>query len=510
MNYLKSLFLVLLLASTASAESLVSVTNLNRNLQKENATWFAKENWMTKLSKGELQKMMGAKGVSNSDVEFDIQQEATTSALPAKLDWRNKNGRNYISPMVNQANCGSCVAFATVGVMESQINIANNLPGMNVRLSPQHLFSCGGGLCDDGWWPLGAIEFLQKTGVTDESCMPYVSGATGKDESCGNKCADSAKRTFKVSDYGTPTKFFSNLKTIKEALQHGPLIATLKIYSDFIGYAGGVYAKSKDAEYLGGHAISIVGYDDSKQAFIIRNSWGEEWGEKGFGYVAYDNKASLGRQTFWVDVAPGYGSVAVSYPRDYSYVSGTSQFTANAASSKADSIQFTVFDSAKKSVWTGSCQGKSCGTSFDSTQFAEGRYEIQATAHNTHGDKITTSTKQFFYIVNQEPELKLSFAGVSGTDLTKPVMDRIDMAIKARSSSVPMNSIEFYFKTPDGKIHVKTADIVLNEMTMGWRTNLWPNGKYEIWMVGRVKTPTMNVTTETPHYKVTVKNEYIP
>lgn len=507
MNAVKALVVILLFSQFALAESLINVTSLNETLKKKNATWFAKENSLTRLSKAELQRMMGVKEEVFTDAEFEAPDSLSIDAsLPSSLDWRNKNGRNWIPPIRNQANCGSCVAFASIAVMEAQLNISSTIPGMNIRLSPQHLFACGGGSCDNGWYPYGAIEQLQTVGVADEACMPYVSGATAKDVGCDGACADAAKRVYKVTDFGTPTRFFKNVTAVKKALQHGPVMTTLRIYTDFIGYAGGVY-KQTTGDMVGGHAVAIVGYDDSKQAWIIRNSWGTEWGYDGYGYVGYDNGgAGLGKQTWWMDVDLGNGAAVVTYPRDYSYITGNVPFAASTTNSKAESVRFSVFDKSGKSVWTGECKGRTCTTPFDSSAFADGRYEVQSVALNTHGEKLVSSAKQFFHIVNQKPTISLSFTGADGVDFSKPLVERPELLVHPVSSGVPLSSVEFHIKTPAGKHITRFSETVLDNMKIGFRTTIFPNGIYEIWLVGRVKSNAMDVMTETPHLKVKIAN----
>src|SRR5262245_27279344 len=101
MNLLKSLGLVLLFSSSSWAESFINVKTLNQNLEKENATWVAKENWLTRLSKAELQRMLGVKGLTDADVDFDM-PDRYNALVPSKFDWRNKGGQNWVSPMLNQ------------------------------------------------------------------------------------------------------------------------------------------------------------------------------------------------------------------------------------------------------------------------------------------------------------------------------------------------------------------------------------------------------------------------
>ncbi len=67
----------------------------------------------------------------------------------------------------------------------------------------------------------------------------------------------------------------------------GPLIACYSVYSDFFGYSSGVYRKSSSAAYRGGHCVCGVGYSDSQQAWICKNSWGSGWGDGGYFRIAY-------------------------------------------------------------------------------------------------------------------------------------------------------------------------------------------------------------------------------
>jgi C1A family cysteine protease len=498
------LLAVFAFASVSGAESIVNVQKLNQKLEKANAGWIAKDNWLNRLSKAEAKRMMGLKDTPSADVDFAVPEKLTKDTLPMTLDWRNKDGKNWVSPILNQGNCGSCVAFASIGVMETQLNISSILPNLNTRLSAQNLFACGGGSCSYGWFPQSAASYLMKKGVTDEACMPYISGATGEDVACSAHCADSEQRTVRIGNYSTPSLTVMDVDSVKRALQSGPVVTTLSVYADFITYAGGVY-KHASGDMLGGHAVSIVGYDDSTQSYIIRNSWGEDWGEQGFGHVAYSDVSGVGRSTWSFDIPTATGAVSVLNPRDYSYVSASFDFNGISSFSGTDSLSYSVYDKDNKAVWSGVCQGAECSAKFDSTKFADGRYEIQARANNPHGDSLGMSSRQFFYVVNQAPSLQLSFAG-KNVDLSQPVKDRIEFSVTAQSSSVPMSSLEFHFKDAAGKETSRKAEVVLNQMTLGWRTPAVPNGAYDVWMVGRVKSNTTDTVVQSAHTTITVQN----
>ncbi|MES3037289.1 MAG: C1 family peptidase [Bdellovibrionota bacterium] len=500
-------FASLLIGSIGSAK--INATQLNREIQKAGADWVAADNWVSELDPAQARRMMGVQMESGEGLEFAAPEGArTTRAFPAILDWRNKDGKNWVTPMLNQANCGSCVAFAAVGVLETQYRISTAFPWFNIKLSPQNLFSCGGGSCDMGWRPEGAARFLKTTGVPDEACMPYKSGATGKDIACSASCADTAKRTIKIANSTKPTSFMKNIEKVREALQKGPVVTTLSVYNDFLAYSSGVY-KHVTGAAMGGHAVSIVGYDDTLKAFIIRNSWGEEWGEKGFGYVSYEDTSGIGNDTWLYEIASMAGAVSVDSPVDYDHFSGTIPFKGTSTFANTKSLDIKISDDVGRVVWSGSCTtmtDSTCSQDIQAAAYRDGKYEVQVSAVGDQGQMLGTSTKQFFYVANAQPTLNLSYVGADGLDLAAPIKGRIEFNIKATTTSVPMSSIVFHYVGPDGVVKTKTANVVLEEMTLGWRTTTIPNGEYQIWMVGHVKTNNYDATVETEKRKVLVKN----
>lgn len=502
---MRSLILItaLLLAQAGQAE-LLNVQQLNQKIQKSGGAWVARKNHLTSLSRQEARHRMGLRDEEALDVQFMTPDAEVVGNLPPQLDWRDKAGQNWVSPILDQGNCGSCVAFAAVGVLETQYKISSLFPNFNVKFSPQHLFACGGGACNYGWTPGGAAGFLQRSGIPDEACMPYISGATGQDVACRATCADASQRTFRISSYSTPTRGSHNVEAVKRALQQGPLVTTLTVYADFMAYAGGVY-KHTSGEYEGGHAISIVGYDDTKNAFIIRNSWGQGWGENGFAYVDYDDQSGVGDSTWLYNIPTLTGAVSAESPADYSYFTGTASVKGFSSFPSTDSIAVGIYNSQNQAVASMTCAGASCAQNLDVSSLADGRYEVQFIALDNHGGKIGVSERHFFYVANQQPQLSLSFTG-KGVDLSQDLSGRIEMDVTASSSSVPLSSIIFHHRGPDGKEDTRSSSVVPEKLSMGWRTNLGPNGQYEIWFVGHVQTNGMDVQVESAHKMVSVNN----
>lgn len=489
-----------------STVSTFNVTSLNQQLQTNKTGWVAKETSLSHLTGAELRHRFGLNEKLVPEIEFVNLHSAKTlnalQALPASLDWRN-NGGNWVSPLLNQANCGSCVAFASIGVMETQERIASGNPNYNISLSPQNLFACGGGACEQGWMPEDAASFLQSRGVVDEACQPYTSGATGEDVACSATCKDASKRTYKIARYSQPTSYIKDVEKVKAALQKGPLVTTIMVYEDFMSYSSGVY-KHAAGKFLGGHAVSIIGYDDAAQAFIIRNSWGPEWGENGFGRVSYTDRSGIGSQTWAYEIPSPAGSVFIQSPRDYTYVASTLDLKTQSTFASTDSLSVTILDASGKAVVNTTCAAD-CSKSLDISGLSDGRYEIVSIALDKTGHELGHSPNQGFIVANKQPAISIGFTG-KGVDLKSNLKDRVEFAITTSSTSVPLSSIEFHFKNAQGVEVVKQANVVINSMSMGWRTNLVPNGRYEIWMTGHVKTNSYDVVASTPHLAVTTLN----
>lgn len=502
---------IVFLSHFQSDAKILDVNHLNKTFLnstqlssiKEKPQWIAKDNWLNDLSKAELKKMLGAEA-PNTDVEFIHSSKELATALPVSIDWRNKDGKNWVSPIMNQGSCGSCVAFASIGTLETQINISSFLPSLNLQLSPQHLFACGGGACSYGWMPESAAKFLKKKGVVDESCMPYSSGVTGEDVSCQSTCSDSSKRVLRITDYHRPTQFFKSPSSVKKALLNGPLVTTMKVYEDFLVYSQGIY-KHTSGGALGGHAVSLVGYDDAKGAFLIRNSWGESWGEKGFAYMDYEDSSGIGNATWSYEIDKGMKVISVEYPRNNDFVSDFVEFSSQSNQNDIQNVVYSLIDNSGRIASETKTAEKALAVTVDSSTLKDGKYNVVARAYDILNQLLVTSKPQYFYVVNQEPELKISFKGYQ-VDLNKDIKGRIELLVFAESNSVPMNSLEFHFKDESGNETVRTTDYVAEEMRLGWRTGQLKNGKYSIWLVGKIHTTKIKAQVKTEPLLVTLNN----
>ncbi|HOX29000.1 MAG TPA: C1 family peptidase, partial [bacterium] len=171
-----------------------AITNQNVELaavrdaiSAQNAQWTAAENPISQLPAARRRLLNGDIEPSAAREEADretLRAASDAAQIPASLDWRNKNGANWLTPVRNQQECGSCVAHASLGVTEALIKITNDNPNLDKDLSESDLFSCGGAMCATGWSKQAAAERLKNTGVVEEACLPYQP----KDNMCASKC----------------------------------------------------------------------------------------------------------------------------------------------------------------------------------------------------------------------------------------------------------------------------------------------------------------------------------
>jgi len=210
-------------------------------------------------------------------------------ALPSAYNWCSLGG---CTPVRDQGNCGSCWAFGTVGSLESAILLQD---GASKDLAEQYLVSCNtdGWGCDGGWWAHDYHEWKLGAdgtgpGAVYESDFPY----TATDAPCGGSYTHHetiADWIFIGSENGVPST-----DAIKQAIvDQGPVSAAVCVDSQFQAYTGGVFKPTFVWCFSVNHAIVLVGWDDSLGAWRLRNSWGTEWGEDGYMWIAYD-KAQVG------------------------------------------------------------------------------------------------------------------------------------------------------------------------------------------------------------------------
>ncbi|KAF5291933.1 hypothetical protein FQA39_LY14165 [Lamprigera yunnana] len=221
--------------------------------------------------------------------------------LPAQFDAKEK-WPTYLSPIQDQGWCGASWAISTAAVASDRYAIVSK--GLEkIHLSAQNLLSCNdrgqqscsGGYLDKAWL------FLRKYGLVDEHCYPYV----GHDENCRIPKRSNLltarcnlplnvrrKEKYKV---GPAYRLANETDIMYEIMASGSVQATMKVYHDFFTYRSGIYKHTElsPSDRTGYHSVRILGWGEENDYYgrvqkywKVANSWGEEWGERGYFRIA--------------------------------------------------------------------------------------------------------------------------------------------------------------------------------------------------------------------------------
>nr|KAG5711311.1 hypothetical protein BaRGS_006008 [Batillaria attramentaria] len=189
----------------------------------------------------------------------------------------------------DQASCGSCYAFASMAMNEARVRIMTNNTKQPV-FSPQDIVDCSeySQGCAGGFPYLIGGKYAEDFGLVLESDNPYK----GKDL---NECKTpaSAKRHYSTKyEYVGGYYGACNEPLMRQNLyENGPIAVGFEVLKDFMNYKGGIYHHTGLGDgfapfELTNHAVLVVGYGEDKdtgeQFWIVKNSWGEKWGEQGF------------------------------------------------------------------------------------------------------------------------------------------------------------------------------------------------------------------------------------
>ncbi len=262
----------------------LQIQTIRQAIETSDASWHAAENPITSLSAQERQKLL-VQDIRPLDIdESRVFSLPAASTLPDSFDWRNQNG-NWITPVRDQGECGSCVAFAEIAQIESWYMIQNQQT-TPVNLAEQFILSCTNAVsCEDGGRMGSVLDVAANTAIPLEKNFPYQASSS---VACDDKAADWETGAVSIPDWGWVTLEEGQVENIKTAVLEHPVSTSMTVYSDFYSYNSGVYEHVIGKEE-GGHAILIVGWNDREKSWICKNSWGESWGNDGYFRIKWRN-----------------------------------------------------------------------------------------------------------------------------------------------------------------------------------------------------------------------------
>lgn len=304
------------------------ISRLNRSLEASGALWRAGDTPFSRKSYEEKKELFGGTVPKFNGAEyyiggiFEVDNSATVHAYNSDyvpdFDWRTRHNATtkgspyfqdevtgWITPVKDQAHCGSCWAFSAVGAMESVAKLYRNTT-YDFDLAEQEVVSCSDGWGCHGGFASDALDYICNNMIQDELSFPYMA----QDRPCSEK----GKPLYAIKNAGM--RLFSpsgnesaSTDTLKSMILMSPLAGNVNSWSHSMTLVGYRTIKAGDVVYEHYNTKIAVQPGDSrigKTAWIFKNSWGEQWGDHGFLYA-------------FVNISNMANSAAPTLPFDFKY-----------------------------------------------------------------------------------------------------------------------------------------------------------------------------------------------
>jgi cathepsin L len=262
---------------------------LIENHNRQNLGFTLAMNKFGNLTAAEFSNIYNGMRIS-ADLSDAIHSQPIDVNLPDSVDWRTKG---VVTEIKNQGQCGSCWAFSATGSIEGQHALSTQ---KLVSVSEQQLVDCSKSYdnygCDGGWMDNAFKYTIHNKGLDTEDSYPYQA----RDGTCRFKPASVGAT---ISGYADVTK--GSESALQTAVANvGPIsVAIDASHSSFQFYHSGVYYESMCSSTQLDHGVLAVGYgtDSSKDFWIVKNSWGTDWGNNGYIMMSRNRNNNCGIAT---------------------------------------------------------------------------------------------------------------------------------------------------------------------------------------------------------------------
>jgi cathepsin L len=217
------------------------------------------------------------------------------SSSQGALDWRSQG---KVTPITAPQECGNCWAFSTTAQTESAFLISNYSV---TELSEQQVVDCSHAEvdpndCSQGGYQYTALTYGTKTALATRLQYPY--GGTGQEAAC--KASIIGNYKLLAAGWVNGSSNVPSNDILKNALcKYGPIIVGIfatQALQNFTG-SGAVFNENASSNDIN-HFVLLIGWDDTKQAWLIKNSWGDRWADKGYAWIHYGTNR-IGAWSTW-------------------------------------------------------------------------------------------------------------------------------------------------------------------------------------------------------------------
>jgi cathepsin L len=249
----------------------------------------------------DIKKLMTNKVLSTEII--DIVKQMQLSVCTASLNSYDARNDSLVPPIRLQM-CGDCWAYSATGPLEcSYIRVNRITSPATINCSEKQIVDCSGGGSCSGGLAYQAFNYLKNTHVK------MMTEAQYPDNGANAACPAIVPATkVELVDWGVidPSGDINRIAPvdkIKEAIcTYGPIAVSMNATPLFQNFAGGGVYYETPSDYanpVSNHAVMLVGWDDAKQAWLLRNSWDVTWGDDGYCWIKY-NTNNIGKRAAWV------------------------------------------------------------------------------------------------------------------------------------------------------------------------------------------------------------------